>query len=190
MNSHFCCACVGFLGGVSLGTIPSAPWLRGWPLQAAVTANGRVLVLGFRFPELGQTRPSSGRSLLVDMDTPGVPPPLTALLDEYAEAREQAFSGEGFADMHKIEPGLFVGSQRAAGIFFKFEDSPDLRAQALAALRTHRIALIVCCCGEGVSWFAFPPEQMKYECSLLTDGDPKVGGHSGLVWSILSSPLY
>lgn len=99
------------------------------------------------------------------------PAVLAALHDELAAAT--ALSDPEYPEMHRVAPGLYLGSQRAAGVLFPFEErdpvaAPVLRAAALSKLRAHGITSIVCCSAADARVFA--AEGLSYECALLSDG--------------------
>lgn len=99
------------------------------------------------------------------------PPSLASLHDERAAAA--ALTAPDFPEMHCVVPGLYLGSQRAAGILFPYEErdpavSSVLRSRALQTLRSAGIANVVCCSAAGARVFA--GDGIAYECGLLNDG--------------------
>ena len=102
------------------------------------------------------------------------PPSLACLHDEIAAAA--ALTAEDFPEMHCVVPGLYLGSQRAAGILFPFEErdpavSSALRSRALQTLRSAGISNVVCCSATDARVFA--ADGIAYECALLNDGGPQ-----------------
>ena len=75
-------------------------------------------------------------------------------------------------ELSLITPGLYLGTQRAAGYLFPFERGDKQKmSEALERLRSLKITHIVCACGEGEEWRVFEKEGIKYICLKLQDGD-------------------
>lgn len=106
--------------------------------------------------------------------------PLPSNLSQYRKEHEveKAFNdiaANTYPDMHEIIPGIWLGNQRAAGIFFPFEirENPALRQVCLTSLITRRISLIICCCGVGEIFRPFEDSGIMYIDEHLEDRDPK-----------------
>lgn len=102
-----------------------------------------------------------------------LPPSLAKHIDPVE--RERAFEaiGSSYHDLHCIVPGIWLGNQRAAGIYFKFEDSDAARAKALEELQQRKISVVVCCCGHGPEWRIFSKVGISYADAHLLDGKPE-----------------
>ena len=98
------------------------------------------------------------------------PATISRLFDE--RASEAALSGD-IQDMDLIAPGLYLGSQRSAGVLFPFEErdvaaASILRKSMLSALGAKGIRNIVCCSATDARIFS--ADGIAYECALLSDG--------------------
>lgn len=101
----------------------------------------------------------------------GYPPEIERLFDQDASWR--ALTDDDVLTMNRISEGLYLGNQRAAGIFFPWEEKEPalverLRAEALASLREAGIRNIICC--SEVDKRVFEAEGFRYECAMLSDG--------------------